>query len=57
MTRKEMITRCVEDQIERGIVKAENKARQIKTRLNGGCGIKAMSKSDCEKWYKSVFGE
>ena len=25
MTRKEMITACVEDQIARGIVKAENK--------------------------------
>ena len=30
MTRKEMITACVEDQIARGIIKAENKAMQIK---------------------------
>ena len=30
MTRKEMITAFVEDQITRGIVKAENKAMQIK---------------------------
>ena len=32
MTRKEMITACVEDQIARGIIKAENKAMQIKKR-------------------------
>ena len=30
MTRKEMITACVEEQIARGIIKAENKAMQIK---------------------------
>ena len=35
MTRKEMITACVEDKIARGIVKAENKAMQIKKRLTG----------------------
>lgn len=55
MTRKEMITKCVEDQIARGIVKAENKAMQIKARLNGcGC-VKAMSKAECERWYNEVF--
>lgn len=55
MTRKEMITACVEDQIARGIVKAENKAMQIKKRLNGSCYIKAMSKAECERWYNAVF--
>ena len=55
MTRKEMITACVEDQIARGIVKAENKEKQIKWRLNGYGGIAAMSKADCESWYKKVF--
>ena len=55
MTRKEMITACVEDQIARGIVKAENKAKQIKVRLFGNGYIKAMSKADCEHWYNEVF--
>jgi hypothetical protein len=54
MTRKEMITKCVEDQIKRGIVKAENKNRQINSRLKGSF---AMSKADCEKWYNSVFNK
>lgn len=55
MTRKEMITACVEDQIARGIVKAENKAMQIKKRLVGSGYIKAMSKAECENWYNEVF--
>ena len=55
MTRKEMITKCVEDQIKRGIVKAENKALQIKARLVGMYGVKAMSKEQCQKWYNEVF--
>lgn len=55
MTRKEMITICVEDQIKRGIIKEENKAHQIKTRLNGHGLIKAMSKKECEEWYKAVI--
>lgn len=52
MTRKEMITICVEDQIKRGIVKAENKTMQINRRLKGTF---AMSKSECESWYKAVI--
>lgn len=56
MTRKEMITACVEDQIARGVVKAENKAKQIKVRLFGSNCIKAMSKAECERWYNEVFG-
>ena len=57
MTRKEMITACVEDQIARGIVKAENKAMQIKKRLNGSGYIKAMRKDECEIWYNEVFAK
>ena len=56
ITRKEMITACVEDQIARGIVKAENKAMQIKKRLVDSGYIKAMSKAECERWYNEVFG-
>lgn len=52
MTRKEMITACVEDQIARGIVKEENKAMQIKARLTGSF---KMSYSDCVRWYNDVF--
>lgn len=52
MTRKEMITACVEDQIKRGIVKAENKATQIKVRLTGSY---RMSWSECKRWYDEVF--
>lgn len=52
MTRKEMITACVENQIERGIIKAENKEMQINIRLKG---YAAMSKAACERWYKEVF--
>lgn len=57
MTRKEMITKCVEDQIKRGIVKEENKERQIKVRLNGGCGLPAMGKTECESWYNEIFNK
>ena len=53
MTRKEMITACVEDQIARGIIKAENKAMQIK---KGGQNIR---KNDDYVWIRSdgkVYG-
>lgn len=52
MTRKEMIIACVDDQIKRGVVKAENRAMQIKARLKGSS---AMSKAECERWYNEVF--
>ena len=55
MTRKELITKCVEEQIKNGIVKKENKALQIKARLFGKFGLKAMSKQECEDWYKALF--
>ena len=55
MTRKEMITKCVEDQITRGIISAENRKAQITKRLNGWGCIKAMRKAECEAWYKEVF--
>lgn len=55
MTRKEMITACVDNQIARGIVKAENRAMQIKARLNGKGLARAMSKAECERWYNEVF--
>ena len=57
MTRKELITKCVEQQIKEGIVKKENKALQIKARLIGMYGIKAMSKTECENWYNDTFNK
>lgn len=52
MTRKEMITACVENQIERGVIKAENKAKHIKMRLTGQF---KMSSAECKSWYDSLF--
>lgn len=52
MTRKEMITICVDDQIKRGIVKPENRALQIKARLTG---MFRMSLSECQRWYNEVI--
>lgn len=54
MTRKEMIEACVDDQIKRGIVKAENREMQINSRLKGTFN---MSYSECVRWYKEVFGK
>lgn len=54
MTRKQMITACVEDQIKRGLVNEAHKVRQIKARLNGAF---KMSYTECEKWYNEVFGK
>lgn len=55
MTRKEMITICVESQIEKGIVKPENKEFQIKARLKGYAGCKPMSLRECQNWYNAVI--
>lgn len=57
MTKEEMVTACVDDQIARGIIKAENREMQIKTRLTGfsAAGIKAMDYKECVLWYKDVF--
>lgn len=52
MTRKEMITFCVEDQIKRGIVKAENRSKQICSRLSGSY---RMGWSECKRWYDEVM--
>lgn len=57
MTRKELITACVEDQIARGIVKEESKELQIKARLKGMYGLQPMSKAECESWYNKVFNK
>lgn len=55
MTRLEMITKCVEDQINRGITKKENKKLQINARMYGKYGVKPMSKAECQRWYDATF--
>lgn len=57
MTRLEMITKCVEDQIARGIIKEENRKRQIDLRMKGSGYCRALSKAECERWYNEVFAE
>lgn len=57
MTRKELISACVDDQIKRGIVKKENRTKQINVRLKGSGYLKAMSKADCQRWYDEVFAQ
>lgn len=56
MTRKQLITACVENQIERGIVKEENKEKEINAKLNGvGNWLKPMNKTQCTNWYDDLF--
>lgn len=57
MTRKEMITACVDNQIARGIVKPENRTMQINARLKGKGYVKPMSWSECKSWYDTVFNK
>lgn len=51
-----MIEACVKEQIERGLISEESFEMQVKVRMRGGFGMKALSKKECERWYKSVFG-
>lgn len=54
MTRKEMITYCVDDQIKRGVIDKSMRATQIHYRLKGIGFAKPMSYADCERWYEGV---
>ena len=54
MTRKELISYCVDAQIAHNVVKAENRNMYINAYLFGYYGVKKMSKADCEKWYKEI---
>lgn len=57
MTKRQMIEAIINDQIERGIVKPEDKDFQIKCRLKGIGALKPMSLADCKKAYEGYFGE
>ncbi len=52
MTRKEMVTACVENQVQRGIIKEQDKDFIIKSNL---IGWNRMSYTQCLNWYKSIF--
>ena len=54
MTRKELISYCVDAQIAHNVVKAENRNMHINAYLFGYYGVKKMSKADCERWYKEI---
>lgn len=54
MTRKEMITDCVENQVQRGIIKEQDKDFIIKSNL---IGWNKMGYTACLNWYNSVFGK
>lgn len=51
MTKKEMITACVDDQVKRGIIKEEEKEIIIKMQM------KSRGWSSCERWYNDVFNK
>lgn len=56
MTRKQIITACVEKQIERSIVKEGNKEKEINAKLNGvGNWLKPMNKAQCQSWFGDLF--
>jgi len=57
MTRKQMIEAIINDQIKRGIVKAENKQMQINARLKGCGALRPMSLRECKEAYDGYFGE
>ena len=48
MTRKQLISACVDDQIARGVIKKENRAKHINMRLSGAY---RMSLEECKTWY------
>lgn len=52
LSRQQLVTLLVEDQIKRGIIKPENKQLHIKTRLNGSF---RMSKEKLLKYAKKYL--
>lgn len=56
MTRKGMVAACVDEQIARGVVRPENRRRQIRARLRGDGIFRPMSLRECREWYEDVFG-
>lgn len=55
MTRRQMVTICVEDQIKRGVLPSEGKEKIINGWLKGAGGCKPISKSEAQRWYDRVM--
>lgn len=56
MTKKQIITKCVEEKIKRGSIKKENRKKEIDARLNGiGNWLKPMNKNEYTSWYDDLF--
>lgn len=56
MTREELIGLCVDMQIQRGTVLAQNRAIQIETYMKGRGYIPPMKKLECIVWYNNLKG-
>lgn len=56
MTREELIGLCVDMQIQRGTVLAQNRAMQIEAYMKGRGYIPPMKKPECIVWYNSLKG-
>jgi hypothetical protein len=52
-----MIEAIVNDQIKRGIVKAEDRQMQVNARLKGCGALKPMSYRECKEAYDGYFGK
>lgn len=55
MTKKEMIEKCVDNQIERGIIRKESRKIQISSRMKPGGHY--MTLIEVEEWYNSIFNK
>lgn len=55
MTREQLAKLIVMDQVVRGITNIKNASYQVKVRLEGGFGVKPMTKADLVRTAQSVF--
>ena len=57
MTRRQYIEAIVDDQIARGIVRQEDRAKQVNARLKGCGALKPMTLKQCKEAYEGYFAE
>lgn len=55
MTREQLAKLIVMDQVVRGVTHINNAAYQVKIRLQGGYGIKPMTKSELVRVAQNTF--
>lgn len=55
MTREQLARLIVMDQVVRGVVSMKNAKMQVKVRLEGGFGVKPMTKSELVNYCESNF--